>query len=77
MTTGYVVNLDNGHNGYCVEVLAGVTKCGETFERGEVDLEVFETERGPDHPHSKLCFDCSKADARKVRAAADERGRSA
>ncbi|WP_238593356.1 hypothetical protein [Natronobacterium lacisalsi] len=31
MTTGYVVNLDNGHDGYCVESLAGVTYCGETF----------------------------------------------
>ncbi|WP_226479183.1 hypothetical protein [Natrinema amylolyticum] len=69
MTTGYVVNLDNGHNGYCVESLLGVTYCGETFDPTAVERELYAVDRGHDHPHNMLCFDCSKADSRKVRGA--------
>jgi len=69
VTTGYVVNLDNGHNGYCVESLIGVTYCGRTFDPKAVERELYAVDRGHDHPHNKLCFDCSKADSRKVRGA--------
>lgn len=70
MTTGYVVNLDNGHSGYCVESLVGVTYCSETFDPEEFDREVYAVDRDADHPHNTLCFDCSKADSRRVRGAA-------
>jgi len=30
---------------------------------------LYAVDRGHDHPHNKLCFDCSKADSRKVRGA--------
>jgi len=66
VTTGYVVDLDNGHNGYCVESLVGVTYCGETFDPSAVDRELYAIDRGEDHPHNYLCFDCSKADSRKI-----------
>ncbi|QCC60734.1 hypothetical protein NP511_01975 [Natrinema thermotolerans] len=69
MTTGYVVDLDNGHNGYCVESLVGVTYCGETFDPAAVDRELYAIDRGEDHPHNYLCYDCSKADSRKIRGA--------
>lgn len=69
MTTGYVVNLDNGHNGYCVENLIGVTYCGRTFDPEDVDRKLYAINRGHDHPHNTLCFDCSKADSRKVHGA--------
>ncbi|WP_265112302.1 hypothetical protein [Halosolutus halophilus] len=75
MTTGYVVNLDNGHNGYCFEVLRGITYCGCTFDPETVERERYAIGRDDDHPHTTLCFDCSKADTRKVRGAA--RGGSA
>ncbi|AFZ74537.1 hypothetical protein [Natronobacterium gregoryi] len=67
MTTGYVVNLENGHDGYCVESLVGVTYCGETFNPETVDREPYAVNRDKDHPHSMLCFDCSKANSRTLR----------
>ncbi|CAI49713.1 uncharacterized protein NP_7068A (plasmid) [Natronomonas pharaonis DSM 2160] len=68
MTTGYVVNLDNGHNGFCVESLLGVTHCGETFDRDAVELETFTIDgRDGDHPHSQLCYECSKVDSVALR----------
>ncbi|MDJ1431479.1 hypothetical protein [Halostagnicola sp. A-GB9-2] len=70
MTTGYVVNLDNGHNGYCVEIIPGVTYCGGMFSPAAVDREVYAIGRDEDHPHNYLCYDCSKADSRRVRGAA-------
>lgn len=71
MTTGFVVDFNNGHGGYCVEILRGVTYCGGTFDVEVVDREIFQVEgRDADHPHSHLCFDCSKADSRAVRGAA-------
>ncbi|OVE83294.1 hypothetical protein [Natronolimnobius baerhuensis] len=69
MTTGYVVNLDNGHNGYCFESLVGLTYCGRTFDPEAVDRELYAIGRDEEHPHNTLCFDCSKADSRKVRGA--------
>ncbi|SEW10538.1 hypothetical protein [Natrinema salifodinae] len=69
MTTGYVVNLENGHNGYCVESLIGVTYCGEAFDPTTVERELYAVDRGHDHPHNTLCFDCSKVDSRTVRGA--------
>ena len=75
MTTGYVVHLDNGHNGYCVESLEGVTYCGETFALEDHDRELYAVDRDEDHPHSYLCFDCSKADSRAIRGSV--RGESA
>ena len=74
MTTGYVVNLDNGHGGWCVESFFGITYCGERFDVDEVDREPYAVDRGDDHPHNTLCFDCSKADTRCVRGAAQEVG---
>jgi hypothetical protein len=72
VTTGYVVNLENGHNGWCVESLRGVTFCGETFDPDAVEREPYAVNRGDGHPHNSLCFDCSKADSRCVRGAARE-----
>ena len=69
MTTGFVVQLDNGHNGWCVESLRGVAYCGETFDPDDVEREVY---RHGDSCHDSLCFDCSKADSRRVRGAASE-----
>ncbi|ADB63978.1 hypothetical protein Htur_5091 (plasmid) [Haloterrigena turkmenica DSM 5511] len=69
MTTGYVVNLENGHNGYCFESLLGVTYCGTTFDPATADRELYAIGRDDDHPHNMLCFDCSKADTRTVRGA--------
>ncbi|AXR79013.1 hypothetical protein [Natrarchaeobaculum sulfurireducens] len=70
MTTGYVVNLENGHDGYCIESLVGVTFCGETFDPTTDEREVYAIDRSEDHPHTYLCFDCSRANARHVRGAA-------
>ncbi|MCU4743483.1 hypothetical protein [Natronoglomus mannanivorans] len=75
MTTGYVVNLDNGHNGFCFESLLGVTYCGETFDPNTTQRELYAVDRDGDHPHNTLCFDCSKVDARTVRGTV--RGESA
>ncbi|SEP98263.1 hypothetical protein [Natrinema salaciae] len=69
MTTGYVVNLDNGHNGDCVESLLDVTYYGETFDPEAANRELRAVDRSHDHPHNTLCFDCSMADSRKVRGA--------
>jgi hypothetical protein len=69
MTTGFVIQLDNGHNGWCVESLRGVTYCGVTFDPDDVEREPYR--HGPSC-HDMLCFDCSKADSRRVRGAADE-----
>ncbi|WP_455448291.1 hypothetical protein [Natrinema thermotolerans] len=69
MTTGYVVDLDNGHNGYCVEIIPGITYCGEIYSPSSHDREPYAIDRGEDHPHNYLCYDCSKADSRKVRGA--------
>lgn len=69
MTTGYVADLDNGHNGYCIESLVGVTYCGRTFDPEDVERELYAVDRDHDHPHNMLCFNCSKADSRKVRGA--------
>lgn len=73
MTTGYVVNLDNGHNGWCVEILRGVTYCGEVFDRSEEKVGIFAVERSEDHPHCQFCFDCHKADSFALRDAARAR----
>jgi len=72
MTTGRVVNLQNGHNGVCVEVLRGVTFCGTTFDPSTVEIEQFTVDesRGKNHRHSVFCFDCSKFDTSKLRRAA-------
>ena len=70
MTTGYVVNLDNGHGGYCVESLVGVTYCGETFDPETIERERYVIGREEGHPHNMLCFDCSKANSRTLRGAA-------
>lgn len=71
MTTGYVINLDNGHNGYCIESLRCVTFCGETFDPTEVEREPYTIEgRDENHRHAYLCYDCSKADSSCVRGAA-------
>jgi hypothetical protein len=72
MTTGYVVNLDNGHGGWCVEILRGVTYCGETFDPEAVAREPYALDRGDEHPHNLLCFECSKVDGRRLRGAARE-----
>ncbi|MDJ1430447.1 hypothetical protein [Halostagnicola sp. A-GB9-2] len=69
MTTGYVVNLGNGHNGFCVEGLVGFTYCGRTFDPEAVDRELYSIGRDADHPHNYLCYDCSKANSRRVRGA--------
>lgn len=69
MTTGRVVNLDNGHGGICVEALRGVTYCGETFDPEDHDLELFAVHRDEGHPHCMFCFECSKFDSRKLRTA--------
>lgn len=75
MTTGYVVDLANGHGGYCIEILQGVTACGARIP-GDADREVYAVERGHEHAHNSLCFDCSKTDSRALREAARERGQS-
>ncbi|MDJ1433543.1 hypothetical protein [Halostagnicola sp. A-GB9-2] len=69
MTTGHVVNLDIGHNGFCVESLIGVTYCGRTFDPENHEREVYVVDRNSDHPHNSLCFDCSKANSHRVRGA--------
>lgn len=69
MTTGRVVDLNNGHSGYCVEILTGVTYCGETFDTGAIEPEWYAVGRDPDHRHNTLCFECSKVDSRVLRGA--------
>ena len=72
VTTGYVVNLDNGHDGWCVESFPGFTYCGEQFDLNTANRELRAVDRGEDHPQNYLCYDCSKADSRAVRGAAQE-----
>jgi hypothetical protein len=69
VTTGYVVQLDNGHNGWCVESLRGVAYCGATYDPEEVKREPY---RHGESCHDYLCIDCHKADSRKVRGAAEQ-----
>lgn len=71
--TGLVVNLDNGHNGWCVEIAPGAAYCGETFDRAEERVGIFAVERPPDHPHCTFCFECGKVDTRQLRKAARNR----
>lgn len=70
MTTGNVVDLDNGHDGYCVEVIPGLTYCGESYSPSSVERETYAIERSEDHAHNLLCFRCSQSDSRALRAAA-------
>ncbi|MFW5905381.1 MAG: hypothetical protein ACOCUO_00875 [archaeon] len=70
MTTGYVVNLENGHDGWCVESIPGLTYCGQVYAPSQVEREVYALDRGDDHPHNCLCFDCQSSDSREVRSAA-------
>jgi hypothetical protein len=73
MTTGYVVDLDNGHDGWCVEILRGVTYCGEVFDRRDEQVGIFAVGRSEGHPHDKRCFDCYNANSFALREAARAR----
>lgn len=69
--TGRVVDLPNGHNGYCIVIGPGLCYCGETFDPQQVSPEIYAVDRGDDHPHNYLCIDCHKCNSRKLRAAAE------
>ena len=71
MTSGYVVNLDDGHDGWCIESIAGLTLCGQIYAPSEVEREIYATERGDQHPHNTLCIDCHRLnDSHELREAA-------
>ena len=72
MTTGFVVNLDNGHSGWCVESFRGFTYCGKRFDATAVEREVYAVGRESGHPHDTLCFDCATVDSHALRGAARE-----
>lgn len=74
MTTGFVVQLADGHSGYCVESFRGITYCGERFDPTAVEREVYAVDERIDthHRHSTLCADCARVDSRALRGAARE-----